>query len=46
MDKDDKSIIPKHTGSKNTLYDVPDKVESANKISICFTYITCTMNYY
>ena len=33
MGKDDKSIIPKHTGSKNTLYDVPDKVESANKIS-------------
>ena len=33
MGKDDKSIVPKQTSTKNSLYDVPDKVESANKIS-------------
>ena len=33
MGKDDKSIVPKQTGAKNALYDVPDKVEAANKIS-------------
>ena len=33
MGKDDKSIVPKRTGAKNALYDVPDKNESAKKIS-------------
>ena len=33
MGKDDKSIIPKQTSSKNTLYDVSDKAESTNKIT-------------
>ena len=33
MGKDDKSIVPKQTGKKNALYDVPDKTESAKKIS-------------
>ena len=33
MGKDDKSIVPKRTGAKNALYDVPDKTESAKKIS-------------
>ena len=33
MGKDDKSIVPKQTGAKNALYDVPDKTESAKKIS-------------
>ena len=33
MGKDDKSIVPKQTGHKNALYDVPDKTESAKKIS-------------
>jgi hypothetical protein len=33
MGKDDKSIVPKKTGAKNALYDVPNKSESAKKIS-------------
>ena len=33
MGKDDKSIMPKMTGAKNALYDVPDRTESAQKIS-------------
>lgn len=33
MGKDDKSILPKQTGRKNSLYDVSDKTESAKKIS-------------
>lgn len=33
MGKDDKSIVPKKTGHKNALYDVPNKSESAKKIS-------------
>lgn len=33
MGKDDKSIVPKQTGRKNALYDVPDKNEAAKKIS-------------
>lgn len=33
MGKDDKSIVPTINGGKNTLYDVPDKTESAKKIS-------------
>ena len=33
MGKDDKSIMPKKTGAKNALYDVPNKSESAKKIS-------------
>ena len=33
MGKDDKSIVPKKTGAKNALYDVPNKSESAQKIS-------------
>ena len=37
MGKDDKSIVPKQTGAKNALYDVPDKTESAKKISAILT---------
>lgn len=33
MGKEDKSIAPKKTGAKNALYDVPNKSESAKKIS-------------
>ena len=33
MGKEDKSIVPKKTGAKNALYDVPNKSESAKKIS-------------
>ena len=33
MGKDDKSIVPNPKAHKNTLYDVPDKSESAKKIS-------------
>ena len=33
MGKNDKSIVPKQNAHKNTLYDVPDKNESAKKIS-------------
>ena len=33
MGKTDKSVMPKITGAKNTLYDVPDRTESAQKIS-------------
>ena len=37
MGKDDKSITPKMTGNKNALYDVPDRSESAKKISAILT---------
>lgn len=33
MGKVNKSIVPKQTGAKNALYDVPNKTESAKKIS-------------
>ena len=33
MGKEDKSVMPSTAGAKNTLYDVPDKSESAKKIS-------------
>lgn len=33
MDKDDKNLLPTRKGGKNTLYDVADKTESANKIT-------------
>lgn len=33
MSDNDKSIMPKMTGAKNTLYDVQNKTESAQKIS-------------
>jgi hypothetical protein len=37
MDKDDKSIVPNTDGHKNTLYDVPNKSESAKKITEILT---------
>ncbi|MBQ8766551.1 MAG: hypothetical protein IJZ16_07080 [Clostridia bacterium] len=33
MENGDKSIVPKENAHKNTLYDVPDKTESAKKIT-------------
>ena len=33
MEKDDRAIMPSKKAHKNTLYDVPDKSESAKKIS-------------
>lgn len=33
MGKDDKNIVPNNNAHRNTLYDVPDKTESAKKIS-------------